>query len=118
MVSSILLKDAILNLDLLDQVNPSAATEATASTAPTPPPPTTTAPSTTVLRPNYYAESKLMNALCAREMHELYCKETASEVCLSSLTLCTLSVQKLAQLLWSFNEIDTFKVNLMWQLYE
>ena len=117
MVSSILLKDAILNLDLLDKVNPSAATEATASTAPTPPP-TTTAPSTTVLRPNYYAESKLMNALCAREMHELYCKETASEVCLSSLTLCTLSVQKLAQLLWSFNEIDTFKVNLMWQLYE
>ena len=114
MVSSILLKDAILNLDLLDQVNPSAATEATASTAPTPP----TTAAYTVLRPNYYAESKLMNALCAREMHELYCKETASEVCLSSLTLCTLSVQKLAQLLWSFNEIDTFKVNLMWQLYE
>ena len=115
MVSSILLKDAILNLGLLDQVNPSAATEATASTAPTQ---TTTAASNTVLRPNYYAESKLMNALCAREMHELYCKETASEVCLSSLTLCRLSVQKLAQLLWSFNEIDTFKVNLMWQLYE
>jgi hypothetical protein len=58
------LREAILELDLLEPIT----IDSDLTTTTTPPSTTTTAITTTTKKTNFYSESKLMNALLAREL--------------------------------------------------